>query len=207
MYRHILILLILVMFSCDANAKKVVYQYIQSDGTIAFTDQQPLKQQYNVLSYECFACDLNSQIDWYHTQLFNLQYQHEITQASKEHQIPVALIRAMIHAESAFDASAVSKKGAIGLMQLMPETATELGVKNPRMPHENIKGGVKYLAQLIEAFNGNIKLATAAYNAGPGAVRKHQGIPPFEETKAYVKRVSILHKRYQQATRIHRNNS
>ena len=201
------VLILLFSNQCYSNAKQVVYQYIQSDGTVAFTDQQPLKQNYNILAYECFACDLNSQVDWYHTQLFNVEYQQEIHQASLEHQVPAALIRAMIHAESAFDADAISKKGAIGLMQLMPETARYLGITNPSLARENIKGGVKYLAQLLDTFQGNVKLAAAAYNAGPSAVKKYQGIPPFEETKAYVKRVSILHKRYQQATRIHRKSS
>ena len=82
-------------------------------------------------------------------------------------------------------------------MQLMPGTASDLGVKNAFNANENIEGGVKYLAQLLSQFNGDIKLATAAYNAGPNAVKKYNGIPPYSETKVYVERVGILHRRYQ----------
>ncbi|MDP5212647.1 lytic transglycosylase domain-containing protein [Pseudoalteromonas tunicata] len=193
--------LTILLFNClSIYAKdKVVYQYIQANGTIAFTDQKPMAHKYNVLKYDCFACRVDSSIDWYHTKLFKNDFNAEITQASLDHNIPAALIRAVIHAESAFKYDALSKKGAVGLMQLMPTTAKELGVKNLKQPRQNIDGGTKYFAQLLDTFKGNVKLAAAAYNAGPNAVKKYSGIPPFEETQAYVKRVSILHQRYQQA--------
>ncbi|WP_300497719.1 lytic transglycosylase domain-containing protein, partial [uncultured Methylophaga sp.] len=108
------------------------------------------------------------------------------------------LVRAVIHAESAFNAKALSKKGAQGLMQLMPGTAKDLGVTNAFDVQQNIEGGVKYLAGLLNTFDGDIKLATAAYNAGPGAVKRFKGIPPYAETEVYVERVGILHQRYGQ---------
>lgn len=104
-----------------------------------------------------------------------------------------------MHAESAFNPNAVSHKGAQGLMQLMPGTAKELGVQDALIPSQNIAGGAKYIAQLLKRFNGNIQLATAAYNAGPGAVKKYNGVPPYIETEVYAERVGILHKRYQMA--------
>jgi hypothetical protein len=101
------------------------------------------------------------------------------------------LVRALIQAESGYNARAVSNKGAIGLMQLMPDTASELKV-NPYDPEQNIRGGTLYLRQMIDHFAGKVELAIAAYNAGPGAVEKHGGIPPFAETRDYVRRVLAL---------------
>ena len=116
--------------------------------------------------------------------------------------IDPAFIRAIIHAESHFDRHAISKQGAQGLMQLMPSTAQSLGVKNALVAKQNIEGGVKHLARLLKKYNGNRQLASAAYNAGEGAVKKFSGIPPFAETQVYVERVEILHRRYQLATKI-----
>ncbi|MEZ5503251.1 MAG: lytic transglycosylase domain-containing protein [Halioglobus sp.] len=92
-----------------------------------------------------------------------------------------------------------SKKGALGLTQLMPDTARDMGVVNVMSPDDNIEGGVRYLASLLEQNSGNTLLATAAYNAGPGAVKRYNGIPPYEETQTYVKRVKLLHDRYKRA--------
>src|SRR4051812_49842619 len=102
------------------------------------------------------------------------------------------LVRALIQAESGYNVKAVSNKGAIGLMQLMPDTASELNISNPYDPDQNIKGGTMYLRQMLDHFAGKVELAIAAYNAGPGAVEKHGGIPPFAETRDYVKRVLSL---------------
>jgi soluble lytic murein transglycosylase-like protein len=119
-----------------------------------------------------------------------------IEQAAKDHNLEPALLRALVHAESAFSANALSKQGAQGLTQLMPATAKELGVKNAFDPFDNVNGGAKYLAQMLKQFNGDTRLATAVYNAGPNAVKKYQGIPPYKETKVYVERVHILFERY-----------
>jgi len=102
------------------------------------------------------------------------------------------LVQAVIQAESAYDAGAVSQKGAIGLMQLMPETARELGV-DPWDPEQNVRGGTLYLRRLIDSFEGDLQLALAGYNAGPGAVKRYGGIPPYSETTSYVSRVLGLY--------------
>jgi len=116
--------------------------------------------------------------------------QNSVNQAAAKYNLPSELIKAVIKAESNFDVKAVSSAGAQGLMQLMPATAEELGVKNPFDIEQNIDGGSRYLKQMLDRFDGNVKLALAAYNAGPGAVEKYGGnIPPFAETKHFVNRV------------------
>jgi hypothetical protein len=116
-------------------------------------------------------------------------YDRFINAAAERYQLDIDLIRAVIDAESGFDSYAVSTKGAAGLMQLMPETARELGVGNPFDPEQNIDGGSRYLKGLLDKYDGEIRLALAAYNAGPNAVQRYGGIPPYKETQQYVKRV------------------
>ena len=106
-----------------------------------------------------------------------------------EHGVAPQLVKSLIRAESNGDPTAVSPKGAMGLMQLMPETAKENGVSNPFDPISNIHGGVRYLKRLLEQFSGDVSLALAAYNAGPEKVRKYQGIPPYPETRKFVQKV------------------
>ena len=119
------------------------------------------------------------------------RFQSLIDEHSALNSVSADLVRAVIQAESAFNPRAISPKGAMGLMQLMPATATELGVRDPYDPAENIRGGVTYLRQLLDLYDGNVELALAAYNAGPTAVKKYGGrVPPYRETRAYVARIS-----------------
>lgn len=104
------------------------------------------------------------------------------------------LVQALMQAESAYNPRAVSNKGAIGLMQLMPATARELSVPDPFNPEQNIRGGVTYLRRMLDLFGGQVDLALAAYNAGPGAVQRHRGVPPYAETRQYVQRVLTLYR-------------
>ncbi len=106
-----------------------------------------------------------------------------------KYRVDPALVKAVIMAESGYNPRAISKRGAKGLMQLMPSTAASLGVKDSFNPEENINGGVKYLKKLLKKFEGNLRLAVAAYNAGVRKVRKYQGIPPFKATRYYVRKV------------------
>ena len=178
----------------------IIYKYSESDDVMVFTNKKPQHvTEFEVLKYDCYACNPDSKIDWYRVRLNLTSYSDAVTQAAKKHQVDPALIRALMHAESAFNPNATSHKGAQGLMQLMPATAKELGVEDALNPAQNIAGGAKYLAKLLKQFNGNIQLATAAYNAGPTAVRKYNGVPPYKETEVYVERVGILHQRYQTA--------
>jgi soluble lytic murein transglycosylase-like protein len=119
-------------------------------------------------------------------------YEDLIQEAAALHHVDAALVRAVVQVESAFDPSAVSSAGAQGLMQLMPEVSKELGVQNPFDPRENVMAGTRYLAQLLKAYDANVELALAGYNAGPGRVEQYDGIPPFPETQRYVKAITDL---------------
>jgi soluble lytic murein transglycosylase-like protein len=116
-------------------------------------------------------------------------YDDIIREACQKFGVDERFIKCIIQQESAFDPNATSWVGAMGLMQLMPETARELGVKNAYDPYDNIMGGVKYIKQQLDRFGGDKRKALAAYNAGPGAVMKHGGIPPYRETQNYVKNI------------------
>lgn len=119
-------------------------------------------------------------------------YNDLIDKAAKRYDVDPALIRSVMQTESAFNPIAVSSAGAMGLMQLMPELAAEFGVTDPFDPEQNIMAGTRYLRQLLKMHDGNVRLAVASYNAGPGAVARYGAIPPFAETREYVKRVTHL---------------
>jgi soluble lytic murein transglycosylase-like protein len=123
-------------------------------------------------------------------------YKTIIKKAADRYEIDPALVKAVIMAESNYNPRAISKMGARGLMQLMPATAEALGVEDCFNPEHNIHGGVRYLRQLLDRFDGNIELALAAYNAGSRKVRKYNGIPPFRATQIYIEKVFVYYERY-----------
>jgi len=133
--------------------------------------------------------DLNSKKIEHH-------YTPHIKKVAESHGVSPALVKAVIKVESGFDPQAVSSQGAVGLMQVMPETARRVGVSNPHDPHSNIVAGVKYLKKLLEMFGGNETLALAAYNSGPGNVLKYGGIPPYRQTQVFVNRVMRYYRMY-----------
>jgi soluble lytic murein transglycosylase-like protein len=119
-------------------------------------------------------------------------YDDLILEAADKYNLDPRMIKAVMQAESAFNAMAVSPVGALGLMQLMPEVAAALGAEDPLDPRQNIMAGSRHLRQLLNSHRGDVKLALASYNAGPGNVAKYRGIPPFKETRNYVKKVTAL---------------
>ncbi|MFS2123776.1 lytic transglycosylase domain-containing protein [Pseudomonas sp. Pseusp97] len=144
----------------------------------------------------CYLCMAPKDFNVAALRLDTRSYRREIASASTRYGVDQALVRAVIHAESAFQPNAVSIAGAQGLMQLMPDTAERFNVNDPFDARQNIRGGVRYLAWLLKRFNGNQRLALASYNAGEMTVDKYNGIPPYAETQTYVARVQSLTERY-----------
>lgn len=167
-----------------APAWAEVYRLKAPDGTVHFTNA-PTDPQYRRLGGAT-----GSEAGWLRLPKGDTRpYLHEITEAANRYGVPDRLVTAVIRAESGFNPRAVSRKGAQGLMQLMPATASGLGVRNSFDPRENIHGGVRHLRALIDRFPGNLPLAIAAYNAGEKAVLTYGGIPPYPETQDYVDKV------------------
>lgn len=179
-----------------------VYRVVRKDGSVEYTNLKPAGDSGRAVtmlfSYiaTCVACNLHSNIHWDSVALNLGAYADVIQLASRESGVNEAFLRAIIHAESAFNPRALSIKGAQGLMQLMPGTANDMGVRDAFDTAQNIRGGARYLGLLLRTFNGDERLAAAAYNAGPGAVQKYNGVPPYAETQVYVERVGTLRKRY-----------
>jgi len=192
-----------------ASASRVlrgsVYRIMRADGSVEYTNVRPAgaagRAVTMLFSYisTCVACNLHSTIRWNSVALNLDAYADTIRGASLEYGVDEAFLRAVIHAESAFNPRALSIKGAQGLMQLMPGTATDMGVLDAFNSDQNIRGGARYLGLLLRDFHGNEQLAAAAYNAGPGAVQRYKGVPPYAETQVYVERVETLRKRYGEA--------
>jgi len=131
------------------------------------------------------------------------EYDRMIYQLADQYKLDRALVKAIIQIESSFNPQALSPKGAQGLMQLMPATASRYNVLDPYDAQQNLRGGMQFFADLMKRYQNDIRLALAAYNAGAGAVSKYQGIPPFPETQAYVTQVMQLHRNYQRLTGIY----
>lgn len=163
-----------------------IYKYVDEKGVSHYTN---IKSD---VRYKLYIKGRDEKPD-----VFIKEYGSIINQASEKFNLKPSLIKAVIKAESGFDHKAVSKKGAKGLMQLMPKTASEMKVADPYKPEENIFGGAKYLSSLMKKFKNNLEHALAAYNAGPEKVEEHNGIPPYSETKEFVKRVLDYLKEYE----------
>jgi soluble lytic murein transglycosylase-like protein len=194
----------IVVFLCLfalSGARPVVaeiYKFTDKDGMIHYTNVRPSGQQnVRTFSFPCYASDIScNQLDWEKIPLNRNAFDAEIQAAAAVYTVDESLIRAIIHAESAYHPDALSPRGAQGLMQLMPATQKELQVEDVFDPLSNIEGGTQYLARLLNQFDQDVELAAAAYNAGPGAVKEYGGVPPYRETREYVRRVKILFRRY-----------
>jgi len=184
-----------------------VYSYIK-DGVRHYTSRKPQSvanaSPVRTIRYSyietCYACSSRPGVNFGTVRLNTDAYRDEIAAAARQHGVDESIVRAIIHAESAYNPNALSRAGAQGLMQLMPATARRFGVSNAFDARQNIQGGVQYLAWLLKRFNNNLTLAAAGYNAGEGAVDKYNGVPPYSETQRYVQRVGQLADRYRGAT-------
>ena len=176
-----------------------VYRF-ERDGVIHYTNVRPrgAAQSKLLFSYveTCYACGLLPNVNFGSVRLNTSAYSNEIREAVSKFGVDEAIIRAIIHAESAYRPNALSHAGAQGLMQLIPATASRFGVSDPFDPGQNIRGGVQYLAWLMKRYSSNLTLVAAAYNAGEGAVDRNGGVPPYSETQRYVQRVGQLADRY-----------
>jgi hypothetical protein len=192
MKKIILISLILIVWSFSASCHADIYKYVDEDGVIHLTNM-PNGDHFKKIMSENIVDRRSS-------------YNQMIRSASFKYDIEPSLIKALITVESNWDSSAVSKKGAIGLMQIMPATATDMKIINPYDPGQNIEAGTRYLRFMLDRFEGNLALALAAYNAGPTTVEKSGGVPAIAETRNYIKKVLTIHnkRRNNQEARIHR---
>ena len=188
---YLRIFLIISAFLCPTVIRADIYRHVERDGVVHFTNtpgdargELYLREAPKGSPRGTFS---GKQEAWM------MEYADRYSRA---HNLSPALVKAIIKAESNGKRLAVSPKGAQGMMQLMPFTARQMNVSDPFDPVENIEGGVKYLKELLGTFGGNLLHAVAAYNAGPEAVKKYGGIPPYEETRLYVKRVMTYYRQY-----------
>ena len=198
---HKAVLLILVCLFGMQSLYADMYKFTDKDGIVHYTNVKPAGQKnVKTFSFPCYASDPKcNQLDWEKIPLNRQAFDDEIRAAAQVFTVDDSLIRAIIHAESAYQPEALSPRGAQGLMQLMPATQKELQIDDVFDPISNIEGGTLYLSQLLNQFDHDVDLAAAAYNAGPGAVREYGGIPPYKETREFVRRVKILYRRYRSA--------
>ncbi|MBI5970287.1 MAG: lytic transglycosylase domain-containing protein [Deltaproteobacteria bacterium] len=188
-FKRILFITSVVAALATGAAHADLYRYVDESGVVHITNV-PTSSKYKWIMREAGAKAQPKKTYYYRG------YDDMITEAAMRHGVDPALAKAVVKAESNFNAQAVSMKDARGLMQLLPETARRLGVRDIHDPAENIEGGVRHLSRLLKLFSSDIRLAIAAYNAGENAVFKWGAIPPYPETRAYVKRVLLYYKLY-----------
>lgn len=186
----------LLLFTRDSSAG--IYRYVDENGVIHFTNcpRDPKFKLYFRESSE--DPSLNLRTASYGSVRNTNAYDHLISEYAQRYQVDFALIKSIIRAESGFNPDAISRKGARGLMQLMPETALRMNVSNVHNPRENIAGGVRYFRHLLSLFNNNLQLSLAAYNAGETLVSELGAIPPYRETADYVQKVMSFYQYYRQ---------
>jgi len=187
-------------------SRGAVYKF-EKDGITHYTNIQPhgVPGARMLFSYmeTCYACGALPGVNFGSVTLNTDAYKSEISSAAQQYGVEEAVVRAIIHAESAFRPNAMSHAGAQGLMQLIPGTAARFGVADSFDPAQNIRGGVAYLSWLMQRYKSNLTLVAAAYNAGEGAVDRNGGVPPYSETQRYVERVGQLADRYRTALAAH----
>jgi hypothetical protein len=180
-----------------SEARADIYSFTDERGVVHFTNIPGLDKRYRLIRREAGSSVPRSGQAWMPTEADIRRFSHIVDVASRLHGVEPALVQAVITAESGFNPNALSRKGASGLMQLMPDTARRYGVRNIWDPVENVHGGVRYLRDLLTMFNGDVRLAVAGYNAGENAViRAGNRVPPYAETQQYVPKVIDLYHRF-----------
>jgi len=179
-----------------APVRADIYRYEDDEGIVHFTDA-PTDRRFKVFMRDLKKDkQLRTKLQ-FSSSVNPAEYDSIIASCATKYGVNPCLIKAVIHAESGYNPNAVSRKGASGLMQLMPGTARSLKVNNSFDPQDNVEGGVKYLRFLLDTFRGDVSLAVAAYNAGLNKVARYGGIPPYNETRTYVNRVLSYMQSYQ----------
>ena len=177
------------------SAESGVFMFTDAHGTVHFTDR-PQDHRYRAMIMPERGLALSPQATSH--PLSRRELNRLIEEIADAQEVDPALVKAVVAAESNFQTNAISRAGALGLMQLMPETAAELGVEAPFEPSQNVRGGVQYLKSLLERYDA-LEHALAAYNAGPTTVDRYEGVPPYPETRAYVARVLRFYTKYTRA--------
>ena len=191
--RLIIIGIMLVLMAHAVPADADIYMYIDKSGVIHFTNVPTNSDT----DYRVFIKEKHRKMSGTESgEHYEHDFDHLIAEAAKKHGVSFPLVKAVIKAESDFNPRAISRKGALGLMQIMPENLERLQISDPFDPWENIMGGTRYLRMMLNRFNGKVPLSLAAYNAGPTAVDRYKSIPPFKETENYIEKVMMYYYAY-----------